>query len=244
MEGTYLFIDGGYYRETLRQRTQRVYGEVIRPPFDVVMNYARAEKLFYFDCQEAEPEEDEVEASPLAPAAVRQAVLNEQRCHYVEGYLTQGKKRKQKGVDVALAVFALDFALRNVIHKAILLAGDGDFLYLVDALVRHGTIAALWSDPKSVSQPLRERSDEFRTLDTCTVAQILSPGDMNRLGMPSGQNRSPVVDDWKVAEEWKAKTCSINIYEHEQEFHAFRHTGQGISHRNIEFVRAWIDDFH
>lgn len=243
MQGTYLFVDGGYLRTTLMQRTVRVYGEAVRPSFAAMMGRVQAEKVFFFDCEAPESDQGEVDPTPLSAGAVRQAVLGAERCHYVEGYLTQGKRTRQKGVDVALAVFTLDFALRNVIQKAVILAGDGDFLYLVDALVKHGTIVSIWADPKSVSRDLRQRADEFIAFDTSSIAQLIPGTEHERLGLPSGLGGTPAAGDEGNFIETRASTAGdIEIWEHAGQYRAFAKIGEGISHKRIEFVRAWLDD--
>lgn len=53
-------------------------------------------------------------------------------------YLPMSQKQGEKGVDVSLAVDALQAGLGQIIDVAVLVTGDGDFVPLVRALNKHG----------------------------------------------------------------------------------------------------------
>jgi len=53
-------------------------------------------------------------------------------------YLPMSASEQEKGVDVALAVDALQIGLKNQIDIAVLVTGDGDFVPLVRALNKNG----------------------------------------------------------------------------------------------------------
>ena len=53
-------------------------------------------------------------------------------------YLPMSQTRGEKGIDVALAVDALQVGLGNKIDIAVLVSGDGDFVPLVRALNKQG----------------------------------------------------------------------------------------------------------
>jgi uncharacterized LabA/DUF88 family protein len=53
-------------------------------------------------------------------------------------YLPMSASEQEKGVDVALAVDALQVGLKNQIDIAVLVTGDGDFVPLVRALNKNG----------------------------------------------------------------------------------------------------------
>ena len=53
-------------------------------------------------------------------------------------FLPMSQKLREKGVDVALAVDALQVGLGNMIDVAVLVTGDGDFVPLVRALNKQG----------------------------------------------------------------------------------------------------------
>jgi uncharacterized LabA/DUF88 family protein len=53
-------------------------------------------------------------------------------------YLPMSQTRGEKGIDVALAVDALQVALDGKIDIAVLVSGDGDFVPLVRALNKQG----------------------------------------------------------------------------------------------------------
>ena len=56
---------------------------------------------------------------------------------------------RQKGVDVLLAVEMLDHAFRKNMDEAWLLAGDADFVPLVEAVTRLGTWVNVIYDPRA-----------------------------------------------------------------------------------------------
>lgn len=69
----------------------------------------------------------------------------------------------EKGVDIKLAVDMLNFAIRDTYDTAILVAGDGDYAYLVKAvkdLGKHVEVA-FFSSKKAKSYHLRKVSDKF-----------------------------------------------------------------------------------
>ena len=75
-------------------------------------------------------------------------------------------KVEEKGVDVKIAVDMLQLAYSNVYETAILVSGDGDFAYVLEAvkdLGKHVEVAYFWSE---ISHPyhLRKTSDKFITL--------------------------------------------------------------------------------
>lgn len=75
------------------------------------------------------------------------------------------KKRRQKEVDVLLAVDMLTHGYDGNIEKAILIAGDLDFRPVVEALVRRGVFVEIWYEPKSAAVELPGAADYGRRLD-------------------------------------------------------------------------------
>lgn len=77
----------------------------------------------------------------------------------------EGKRMRQKGVDVQLATHMLTHSFRRITKHVTLLAGDGDFLPLVRALVEEGTYLTLWSQERTTSTDLMDAADVHRSLD-------------------------------------------------------------------------------
>ena len=77
------------------------------------------------------------------------------------------KTRGSKRVDVSLSVDMLSHAQRKNIDLAILVAGDEDYIPLVDAVVREGCRVVLWFLSDGLSPKLRRRVDYFFDVGTC-----------------------------------------------------------------------------
>jgi len=73
-------------------------------------------------------------------------------------------RRRQKKVDILLAVEALDHAARRNMDQAILLTGDRDFEPLVTSLVQLGVRVEVAGDKQTTSRYLRRAADAYRSL--------------------------------------------------------------------------------
>ena len=76
-------------------------------------------------------------------------------------YLPMSQKHGEKGVDVALAVDALQVGLGQMIDVAVLVTGDGDFVPLVRALNKQGVrvLAAYFAfESRGRQQELHQRA--------------------------------------------------------------------------------------
>lgn len=85
-------------------------------------------------------------------------------------------RTKQQGVDVWLAIDAMQHSYRRSMTSCVLYTGDGDFLPLVNALVENGTIVtvASCSNPEKGDVPneLRNRADEYVHIDHRALLNI------------------------------------------------------------------------
>jgi hypothetical protein len=77
------------------------------------------------------------------------------------GSLTGQRNRRQKKVDILLAVEALDHSVRRNMDKAILLTGDRDFEPLVHSLVQLGIGVQIVGDKDHTSKYLRRAADAY-----------------------------------------------------------------------------------
>lgn len=70
--------------------------------------------------------------------------------------------QRSKGVDIAFATDVLANALRNNYDAAVLVAGDGDYVPLVEEIKRAGKLALLWYfDNDSLSPALKLAADDI-----------------------------------------------------------------------------------
>jgi NYN domain len=116
--------------------------------------------------------------------------------HVRLGSVTGKKQRRQKQVDVLLAVDVLTHGLTGNMKKGILLAGDLDFLPIVDALVQRGVFIDVWFDRRSAAKELYDAADfrreiPFSELHSRTRGAVLAkyplPQRSTGAGMSQGQ---------------------------------------------------------
>lgn len=88
-----------------------------------------------------------------------------------------GKKVKQEGVDVALAVEAMQCASKRTMDSCAVFSGDGDLLPLIDALVSEGitTIVCSFDDPEigDVARRIRDSADGYIHMGTTLLSRCL-----------------------------------------------------------------------
>ena len=160
-----IFIDGGYLREGFK----RIYGhdEINFPGLFVILKNLAVEEMrhpeviraYYYDAI-IDPEEDlnEFKKQKEYFSEIEQHAVFEVKLARLKG--TQ-KGKKQKGVDVKLAVDMITKAFMNHYDIAIFLAGDDDFLDLVKA-VKDLTDKRIYGAfyPDQISKELWENLDK------------------------------------------------------------------------------------
>lgn len=174
---TYLFIDGGYLDRTLAAHSDHFFGTKLK----LNLGYlgGRALKCFYYDAypsqKNGEPDADF--KTRLSETEKKFNYLSSHAGWHVNPGFTRGsgKKMRQKGVDVQLAVDALTHSAARNCRWVILLTGDLDFLPLVRALVQEGVYVTLWHDPRSSSKDLVREADSHELFGVRKVYGILEP---------------------------------------------------------------------
>ncbi len=79
---------------------------------------------------------------------------------------------KQEGTDVALALIAFEYALRDRCDTVVLITGDGDFTYLVRRLQNLGKIVEVISFDDSLSRCLKRAADKVTLIDHMPLVRI------------------------------------------------------------------------
>lgn len=168
----YLFIDGAYLREVLRQISQTYFGgDTITLDFDTFTN--GFQKKFYYDClppkKYSENREDyEIRIKPQIEFYNKLRSLN--GFHVFLGTTSsEGGRARQKGVDIMIAVHMLTHCFRRNMEKATLLTGDLDFKPLIESLVQDGMDVTLWFNDASTSKELVYAADSQRDLSVLTL---------------------------------------------------------------------------
>ena len=150
-----IFIDGGYISRVLKDH----HGGA-RVDFSKVSAHLTQGsdllRTYYYDCPPYQS------AMPTAEDARRFA--EKERFFAALGRLPRYQVRlgklarrgqspnfvyEQKRVDILLGVDMVELAATRQIQRAVLLAGDSDFVPAVDVVKRHGVLTVLWHGPRT-----------------------------------------------------------------------------------------------
>ena len=82
------------------------------------------------------------------------------------------RKARQKGVDTLIAVDMLVGAFSGLFDVAVLVAGDADFIPVVEEVRRRGAMVAVAGVSTSVSGDLRRVADRYIELDSQWVTPM------------------------------------------------------------------------
>lgn len=158
---TYVFIDGGYVREAVDCAMQKIFGvpgdlapEKIAP--------SDAFRSYFYDCIDDLKRPAETDAEFSARVEAQEATFARMRSRlglHVRLGTLRGKRRRQKEVDILLAVDMLTHGFNRNMTHAILVAGDLDFRPVVEALVRNGVFVYVWYEKNSCAKELHWASD-------------------------------------------------------------------------------------
>ena len=166
---TYLFIDGGHLRKYYLESVRRWFGCDGEIVFAEVKRTYSAQKSFYYDCLDDIRREAESDADFNSRIERQETFFNKIRevvgSHVRLGSLTgTAKNKRQKEVDILLAVDMLNHAVRQNMSRAILLAGDRDFKPVVESLVQMGIFVEVAGDRKHTSKDLAWAADNYREI--------------------------------------------------------------------------------
>ena len=155
----YLFIDAAYLKYRISGWSKYFGGDEIQVDFlKFTENYS---KVFYYDGI-SETDSD------------KKDILNTLRelpnFHVQTGTIKGvGKKRRQKQVDILIAVDMLMHTIRNNMNSCTLLAGDEDFTPLINALIQEGMNTTIWAEKRSTSKSLLYAADRKKNLSLFDV---------------------------------------------------------------------------
>lgn len=85
------------------------------------------------------------------------------------------KGRRSKRVDISLATDMLTHAFRKNYDIAVLVAGDEDYVPLVEAVMREGRRVLLWFVEDGLSPVLRRTADHYADIGEVLFAEKVSP---------------------------------------------------------------------
>lgn len=135
-----VFVDGGYLREYLKKKWDKdefstgAFQHITRE----LIEYVRVGnicgeliRIYYYDAIVDESESEKLERQRKFFVMLRRLPF----CSVRLGRLVKTEKRyRQKGVDILMAIDMLSKAYENQYEIAFLIAGDGDFVDLVEAV--------------------------------------------------------------------------------------------------------------
>jgi uncharacterized LabA/DUF88 family protein len=163
---TYVFIDGGHVREGL-SRIDVDWREInLGTVAFLIPNWIQRkwrnedigrDRIFVYD---AAPEDEAVPASEVDRWLRRND--DQLDVHVRYGRLAgepSSNRRRQKAVDVQLAVDALNYAANDLYDVCVLVTGDGDFAPLAEAVRERGPLVAVCAFQFSLSDELRRQAD-------------------------------------------------------------------------------------
>lgn len=193
-EREYLFIDGGCLRSAVRAMCKEVFEDENAYQPLVQGLVGSFDKVFYYDAvsgrNHGEGQEDY--SARVEPEHERFAQVQAlDRVHVALGHVV-GYNRRQKGVDVRLAVDMMTHAFRGKISRATLFAGDADFVPLLRALVSEGLHVTLWHPPQA-NKELKGAADTTRAFDMRSDSQCLTLNGRHP-AFPGGNSGSGSID--------------------------------------------------
>lgn len=161
------FLDGRYLRTNFGEQMQRFYGVVPEWDLTPLAKWLQVDRAFYYDAIDYDPRATEQPEQAVARVAKEEATLDYigtwPDFHVRPGWVRGAKsKKRQKAVDVQLAVDAMELAARGQMRLAVLLAGDLDFEPLVSSLVRMGVRTRLAYVPQHTAEELKRAADQIR----------------------------------------------------------------------------------
>ena len=212
----YLFIDGAYLQAHYRRWMQTFYGTVPAIEWDVLASTLQSQRNYYYDAinYQVMPGEDETTKNRriAKTQALHDHISRQTRFHVREGHVRRSpekKKQEQKGVDVQLAVEALEHAARGNLQTVSLLSGDLDFEPLLISLARMGVLTKLIYVPQTAADELLAAADEREKLTLHHFWQFAAPSFKAAHGIVSLEYRQPHPDTTTYAVEregvWNAR---------------------------------------
>lgn len=181
MSTQYLFIDGEYLDAIYKDMITDFFGKDFKGALDVKAVAAGYQKVYYYNALEDEPYEGETAEAMQERIKETEARFEEiasydfvhTRLGTVSG--KRRKKRRQKQVDVQLAVDMLTHGFHHNMQRAVLLAGDLDFKPVLESLVGMGITTVVSCEKRSASRYLCRAADIAKELTLNDMFQWSTP---------------------------------------------------------------------
>lgn len=235
---TYIFIDGAYLRRRHAEITCAWFKGEVEIDFRLVVS--RLEGLcgastwgttdqppperttFYYDCLDEERRDSESESTFGARIESQNELLRNirevERCHIRLGALKGTKTRKQKEVDVLIAVDMMAHAARRNMSKAVLVAGDQDFRPAVEALVQLGVSVQIVGEEKTTSKELTWAASTYTKLTFDDFCRWTSDSLRSKYPPPQGGNYRPSSATGRSIKEGSLNGKKCSLFQSDNEY--------------------------
>lgn len=219
-EREYLFIDGGCLRAAVAKICQDLFQDrnAFQPLISQVVS-GTYDKIFYYDAVPGKlhNETDAAYEVRVQPDHDRFAEIQAlDRVHVALGQIV-GANKRQKGVDVRLAVDMMTHAFRGTITHATLFAADADFTPLIKALVAEGIHVTLWH-PSQANRDMKGAADSSRLFSfKSNFFCLTQDGSSSTFSLsssmhdvyPPGLEPFTLDNGFQVAGKWNGKTLTV-----------------------------------
>lgn len=176
---TYIFIDAGYLRQVMEQALVPFVGAPLGIRWESLLVTFSGKRAFYYDCLDELPRQGESDSELQERLQGQSRLIDE--INAAPGLFVRlgslrgdARRRRQKEIDVLLAVDMLTHSHNRNMSRAVLIAGDLDFKPVVEALVMQGTLVTVVSDLRSTSRDLANAADRHEPLSLRTLWRISS----------------------------------------------------------------------
>lgn len=250
-EQTYLFIDGGYVRKRYIDAVRVWFGDEAEIDFPTLIQMYSAGRSFYYYCLDEEKRAGESDSDHQARLAEQKASLNKVRgahgCHIRLGVLKgQGKEKRQKKVDVLLAVDMLTHAANKNMTKVLLLAGDLDFQPAIESLVQLGIFVELIADDKHTAPELTWAASSYRKLTFNDYYHWSSSALLSRYPLPGGGDYIPGLKEAKELKSGSLDGYAFTLSQDDGRFYLLLPKFEGgksyhFVHQDLERLQLYLE---
>lgn len=222
-EHHYLFLDGGYLRARHGEAIIGVFGQTCSLDLSTIRGLnpgPQFHRVFYYDCLNDIPKVGETEDQLQKRVTEQQTYFD--KLQSFEGFHVRlgslsgtSRKFRQKEVDILLAVDALEHAFRKNLSGISLLAGDLDFVPLVDSLVRSGTWVEILYDKRSFAQRLLDAADKAMALEFHNYYALCDKEFRRMNPLPTlrrGRAYDPIADGYRLEREGTCNGQTVGHY--------------------------------
>ena len=180
---TYLFVDGNYLQQDYKKFAEQWFGTEGKLDFERIKEEFQADRNFYFDAADDINKFRDLQQSDWVVEL---------------GYVSSGRNRRQKEVDILMALRMISYAHKAKMNNVILLAGDGDFRPLAHELVKLDVDVKIVGDKKSINTQLLGEATSKLFIDIdyyykWTKENIKATKPLEKIkNIELGQHQSPI----------------------------------------------------